>query len=65
MLRRRRNADAANALPKELAAYDAAIETIRCYPVGELDLGDPPVASRSTSEATPEQASKLAEEPGE
>ena len=29
--------------PKELAAYEASVETIRAYIVGELNFGDNPV----------------------
>lgn len=29
--------------PRELSAYEASVETIRAYIIGELDLGDTPV----------------------
>ncbi|HZW07651.1 MAG TPA: hypothetical protein VFF65_11055 [Phycisphaerales bacterium] len=48
--------------PRELAAYDAAIETIRCYIVGELDLGHAPVTPAAAPGTAPVQTPDDAEE---
>lgn len=43
--------------PKELSAYEASIETIRAYIVGELNLGDTPVEPAVT-QPQPDQSAE-------